>query len=421
MLKITFLSEDHSKEITINDKNLFNSLSAKSEKDIVNIIKLSAYINDNIHSIYRDEGIIGTVKDSLKDGNTDIINKIESLNENILSLTSGNSSLLGKFNENIIEKYLKNHFPQYEIMNTSVSGEKCGDIVIETHTNMGKISVESKNYGTERTIPSAEIDKFKRDLMNSGIKLGIFISTNSRITGKNTIDYELFDNKIIVYLGPAGHDCFLLNLAIHYLITLNELDAFHTRNINIDINKDIKDKLKEISRTFEVNLVRLNNCSNTINETEKKLISLMSNLRKDIQIIISDFNIHLNKIQNDIIEMKEGTNKEYSSYNCILDVIRNGRCDKNVNKQMNLERFVTLLNDKEYKMNLDDNHIYFYKNDKYIGKVNFKGKTKIDVYFKEYNDTVEPYNHKIITMKNDNYIIELKDNSETWDFIHNKI
>ena len=179
--------------------------------------------------------------------------------------------------------------------------------------------------------------------------------------------------------------------------------------------------MKEISRTFEVNLVRLNNCSNTINETEKKLISLMSNLRKDIQIIISDFNIHLNKIQNDIIEMKEGTNKEYSSYNCILDVIRNGRCDKNVNKQMNLERFVTLLNDKEYKMNLDDNHIYFYKNDKYIGKVNFKGKTKIDVYFKEYNDTVEPYNHKIITMKNDNYIIELKDNSETWDFIHKKI
>lgn len=421
MLKLTFLSEDHSKEIIIDDQDTFNSLSAKSEKDIVNIIKLSAYINDNIHSIYRDEGIIGTVKESLKDGNTDVINKIESLNENILSLTSGNSSLLGKFNENIIEKYLKNHFPQYEIMNTSVSGEKCGDIVIETHTNMGKISVESKNYGPERTIPSAEIDKFKRDLMNSGIKLGIFISTNSRITGKNTIDYELFDNKIIVYLGPAGHDCFLLNLAIHYLITLNELDAFHTRNINIDINKDIKDKLKEISRTFEVNLVRLNNCSNTINETEKKLISLMSNLRKDIQIIISDFNIHLNKIQNDIIEMKEGTNKEYSSYNCILDVIRNGRCDKNVNKQMNLERFVTLLNDKEYKMNLDDNHIYFYKNDKYIGKVNFKGKTKIDVYFKEYNDTVEPYNHKIITMKNDNYIIELKDNSETWDFIHKKI
>ena len=421
MLKLTFLSEDHSKEITINDKNLFNSLSTKSEKDIVNIIKLSSYINDNIHSIYRDEGIIETVKDSLKDGNTDVINKIESLNENILSLTSGNSSLLGKFNENIIEKYLKNHFPQYEIMNTSVSGEKCGDIVIETHTNMGKISIESKNYGPERSIPSAEIDKFKRDLMNSDIKLGIFISTNSRITGKNTIDYELFDNKIIVYLGPAGHDCFLLNLAIHYLITLNELEAFHIRNIDIDVNKDIKDKLKEISRTFEVNLVRLNNCSNTINETEKKLISLMSNLRKDIQIIISDFNIHLNKIQNDIIELKEGTNKEYSSYNCILDVIRNGRCDKNVNKQLNLERFVTLLNNKEYKMNLDDNHIYFYKNDKYIGKVNFKGKTKIDVYFKEYNDTVEPYNHKIITMKNDNYIIELKDNSETWDFIHNKI
>lgn len=413
--------DSDSKEITIDDQNIYNSLSTKSEKDIVKILKLSSYLFDNVKSLSENESILNAIKDVSRDGNKDVINRIESLNENLLSLTSGNSSNLGKFSENIIEKYLKNHFPHHEIINTAVSGEKCGDIVIDTHTNMGKISVESKNYGPERSIPSSEIDKFKRDLMNSGIKFGIFISTNSRITGKNIIDYELFDDKIIVYLGPAGHNCGLLNMAIHYLITLNELEAIHNKRITIEDNKEFRDKLKELSKTFEVNLVRLNNCSNNINETEKKLNSLMGNLRKDIHIIISDFNVHLDKLQNEIIEMKEGSDREYTSYENIIDVVRNGRTDKNISRKMCLERLTTQLKENDYDFKIDDNHISFYKNDKYIGKINYKGKSKIDIYFKEYNDTVEPYNHKIITMKNNHYIIELTDNMEIWDYLTKKI
>ena len=410
-----------SKEITIDDQNIYNSLSTKSEKDIVKILKLSSYLFDNISSLSENESILSAIKDVSREGNNDVINKIDSLNENLLSLTSGNSSLLGKFNENIIEKYLKNHFPHYEVINTSVSGEKCGDIVINTHTNMGKISIESKNYGPERSIPSGEIDKFKRDLMNSGIKYGIFISTNSRITGKSQIDFEQFDDKTIIYLGPAGHDCCFLNIAIHYLITLNEIGAFHNRSITIEDNKEVRDKLKELSKAFEINLTRLNNCSNNIIETEKKLSSLMCNLRRDIQIIISDFNVHLERLQNEIIELKDGSSNDYSTYEQILDVIRNGRPDKNMNKQSCLERLVTLLKDKDYQMKLDNNHIYFYKDDIYMGKINYKGKSKIDVYFKEHDSNCKPYNHKIVTMKNDNYIIELKDNVNVWDFINDKI
>lgn len=421
MLKLTYSSKDHSKEITIDDQNIYNSLSTKSEKDIVKILKLSSYLFDNISSLSENESILSAIKDVSREGNIEVINKIESLNENLLSLTSGNSSLLGKFNENIIEKYLKNHFPHYEIINTSVSGEKCGDIIINTHTNIGKISIESKNYGPDRSIPSGEIDKFKRDLMNSGIKFGIFISTNSRITGKDTIDYEYFDDKFIIYLGPAGHDCCFMNIAIHYLKTLNELDMVYNRTLTIDSNKDFRDKLNELAKSFEINLIRLNNCSNNINETEKKFVSLMSNLRKDIQIIISDINVHLDKLQSDILELKEGTERNYSPFETILDIIRNGRPDKNINKQVNLERIVTLLKDNHYLMKIDDNYIYFYKDEKYYGKINYKGKSKIEVYFKEYSEVSKPYNHKIVVFKNDNYIIELKDNIAIWDYIEGKI
>lgn len=421
MLKLSFISDDISNEIIINDQKIIKSLSIKSEEEIVEILNLSVYFSDNIHSFNKDERVSKTVKEALKEGNTEILQHMNNLQESLLSLTSGNSSLLGKFNENIIEKYLINHFPHYEIVNTSVSGGKCGDIVINTHTNMGKISIESKNYGVERNIPSSEIDKFKRDLMNSGIKYGIFISTNSRITGKNTIDYELFEEKIIVYLGPAGHDCSLLNLAIHYLITINELEIIHTKRLSIEDNKEFRDKLKELSKTFEINLLRLNNCSNNINETERKLAVLMGNLRKDIHTIISDFNIWLDRLQNEISEMKEGSDREYTIYENIIEVIRNGRPDKNMNKQMCLEKLVSLLKEKDYDMKLEENYIFFYKKEIYIGKINYRGKSKIDVYFKEYSDISKPYNRKIVTMKSDNYIIELKDDINIWDFINDKI
>lgn len=420
-LVLSFSEDDCSevRKITITDENIIKSLITKSEKDIVNILNFSTHL-DSIPSLHREDMLRG-VKEYVRDGNTEMKAGLEMLCENILALTSGNSAQLGKFNEHIIEKYLGNHFPHYDIVNTSVSGDKCGDIVINTHTNMGRISIESKNYGPDRSIPSSEIDKFKRDLMNSGIKFGIFVSTNSRISGKNTIDYEVFEDKIIVYLGPAGHDCSLMNLAIHYLVTINELDAVHTRRLTTEDNKGFRDKMVEISKVFETNLIRLNTCSNNINETEKKLNSLMCNLRKDIQIIISDFNVHLEKLQNDVIEMKEGSNREYSTYDELIDIIRNGRPDKNANKQMALERFVTLLNNKDYQMKLDENHIYFYRDEIYVGKIHYKGKSRIDIFFKEYSDFSKPYNRKIVTMKNDNYIIELKDNSETWDFINEKI
>ena len=104
MFKLSLVSEDKSREIIIDDQNIFNSFFTKSEKEIVNILKLSSYLFENIESLSGNESILSAIKDVSRDGNIEVINKIESVNENLLSLTSGNSSLLGKFNEHIIEK-----------------------------------------------------------------------------------------------------------------------------------------------------------------------------------------------------------------------------------------------------------------------------------------------------------------------------
>ena len=74
----------------------------------------------------------------------DIIESVDNVGSQLLSLTSGNSALLGKFEENILEKYLKIYFPYYEIENTATSGMKCGDIIVNTMSDMGKISINVK-------------------------------------------------------------------------------------------------------------------------------------------------------------------------------------------------------------------------------------------------------------------------------------
>tara|TARA_Y100000389_G_scaffold203015_1_gene250115 strand:+ start:7053 stop:8312 length:1260 start_codon:yes stop_codon:yes gene_type:complete len=412
---------DFGNQYEIDDKILERTFLNRTTDEITNVLRLSSYILDKIPSIVKNEGILYDIEGIVDKKNESVFQKIESVNENLLCLTSGNSSLLGKFNENIIEKYLKIHFPHYEIINTATSGEKCGDIVVNTRTNMGRISIESKNYDVGKPIPSGEIDKFKRDLMNSGIKYGILISTNSRITGKNTIDYEIYKDKIILYVGPAGHDNFLLNLGIHYLKTLNELDAIHTRRINIRDNKCIRDKLDEISRTFEIGLSKLNHGVNQINETEKKMASTFSLLRSSLQEIISDFNINLEKMNTEISDLKEGSCREYSQYAEIVDAIRNGRPDKNANKTKLLERLFNELHQKSYQFKIEESDIGFYKEDIYSGKVNYKGRSRIDIFFKETEEYTRPYPKKIVSMKNDNYIIELKENAETWAFILEKI
>ena len=126
-------------------------------------------------------------------------------------------------------------------------------------------------------------------------------------------------------------------------------------------------------------------------------------------------------MNTEISDLKEGSCREYSQYEEIIDTIRNGRPDKNANKTKLLERLINELYQYSYQFKIEESDIGFYKEDIYSGKVNYKGRSRIDIFFKETEEYTRPYPKKIVSMKNDNYIIELKENTETWDFINDKI
>ena len=58
---------------------------------------------------------------------------------------------------------------------------------------------EYKNY--ESVIPKQEIDKLLRDLKAQNIHYGIFVSYKSHRQGKQCIDADAIDGKLIVYIA----------------------------------------------------------------------------------------------------------------------------------------------------------------------------------------------------------------------------
>lgn len=80
--------------------------------------------------------------------------------------------------ENDIFLYLTENLPTHEIIKTSTI-KYSGDILIKSSID---ILIETKNY--TNSVPSAEVDKFIRDIKTNTCAAGIFISMNSAITGK---------------------------------------------------------------------------------------------------------------------------------------------------------------------------------------------------------------------------------------------
>lgn len=96
----------------------------------------------------------------------------------------------GKSGEVIVENILLNAFP-HAIITDVGKKSKSGDILIEI--DGFKILIEVKFY--KRSVPTKEIDKFKRDLECKDYDAGIFISLFSGVCNYKEIICESYKNK----------------------------------------------------------------------------------------------------------------------------------------------------------------------------------------------------------------------------------
>ena len=297
------------------------------------------------------EQIGGRIKDNI----TEIKDSVD-----YLTKVKYNSSLKGKMGELSLEDIIINSFPDDTLKNMSKStAESDYHFYFDEH----KVMLEIKTYSSN--VPTAEIEKFKRDMRRNGCKNGIFVSTTSGITGHKRFEIEDLDQRII-YIPNAGLDGGSLIWGILMLKNLINYN-FKTQLIN-------KDVFKEIFDTFNCEYSNICKLKYEIIKSKSAVEQIFDNLylkTADIEIkikaIIQDADSKLNlELSSDY---QRGSKEKIISY---LEQ------NKSKNKK-NCLILVDMLENKnlKYVTNQDFSKWQVLKNQDIIGTVKLK-KTKID-------------------------------------------
>jgi len=148
-----------------------------------------------------------------------------------------NSSRKGRATENITLDALRWQYKDTEFLDVAKEGYG-GDC--RGKFQFGDVLYECKDY--ESLVGHSEIIKFYRDMEHTGVKYGIFVSNNSRITGKRQVEWELCDEKIVVFvseMGPSGVGAliateFLIALSQH-VVTKGNQHFVIANDVNLDL------------------------------------------------------------------------------------------------------------------------------------------------------------------------------------------
>ena len=412
------ISLDINNPIILKELEELGENEDKKEEYLKTILDIGSSILNSSTEIVNDCRLMGPFKDLLKKCE-DKIN--ENIDDKLGSLVGKNSSMLGKFAENIYEKILKRGFPECTIINTATSGEKCGDIVIDTNSSLGKISIESKNYGT--VVPKEQIDKFKRDLKNSGIPYGIMISVDSQITGKKDFEIEEFEDKYIIYIQNAGYDPIHLNLAIRYIKMFHELGVSKTNPMEIpQTNKEYLDKIDRIAETLKKNVKLERSLVTDVDEAQTKVDNIMLKIKSSLYKMIAEKEALLDRLNEELDELKIEYSQDlnYSSFDDINYYVNEECLNKTRPKRILLMEAFTKIHNNDFNFVLDKGIVSFYKEKRYCGKIDCN-KGKQEIMIKEYGEEIKPYKKNMVIYKNDHYIFEIKDMKEVWLFLEEKL
>ena len=366
-------------------------LNTLDDKEKTNILKTAISIglkSINMAQLHRDGlSYINPIKDLIKEENNINSENIKSILD-ILQDTLRVSSKKGRFGELMAIKLLVKRYPSWKIEDTAKINHS-GDCSVFT-TEYGKILYELKTYTSN--ISNDEIIKFKRDILETNSDYGVFISQTSGIVGKSYIDYELYENKILVYICNTGLNGIGIEIGTELLISLIKSKIsdkrFFIRDLELENQiRNINDKLFDLKECI-TNFSRL---KSIINDTKSNILNQFDILYK----ICYESEIKGNYIFNEIIENINIINNKNED---IIDI--------------NLDNYISTLESKYhlllYKLNdlCKDNDVLIKKNDnlvlvkngEVIGKILLK--TKIELYFTIQNIECVSLNLKYEKYKN---------------------
>ena len=223
------------------------------------------------------------------------------IGENIISLRntidnliyqSANSSIKGKIAEKQISNIIIDNFPDDTV---DITAQKDYESDIQLKTNDGiTLYIEVKMY--KAPVTTSQIDKFKRDIIRSGIKVGILISTTSGITGKKRLEFDLIDDdKYIIYVPNTGFDVIPI---IWSVLFAKQLHKISNKKKEIDVGI-----LMDCYRQFESLYTNFSNMKYNLIKVRKNIITQLDELHIDvlkidnmIEKIMHECNLQINKV-----------------------------------------------------------------------------------------------------------------------------
>ena len=392
------------------DKELFPKLF-EIEDDLESKIMFLLNIGyQNVFSSKSEINLIDNVNNICRRYKDDILNGIDLKNENInlrlddiksnvkseellntldkLFGIRNTSSKKGEISEDLVFNFINENYRNYTLNETRKIAHS-GDAELISPTGL-KCLLEIKNYTS--SVNKDEVDKLKYDLKFKNIKFGLFVSLQTNICFKNSIDYETFE-----YNNETYHIIFISKL----MNDINKLDCGilmleNIFKINFKDNYDLK--IKQIKELVYNNI---NEIEGIIKETEKLRIEY-NNME---MVIKSNFDLFYNKFRDYESEMKLKISK---IWNNLFNDLGNIECNFIDNKTsiMNeitkkdkcyniLGKLFDILNKNNINVNKNNNEIKLIKKRDVIGNIK-KTKDKINIQFENNISLVLKSNDKKI-------------------------
>jgi len=339
----------------INDSNtellnyLVNIPETEKNTFINQILKLGFdEFNKKIPSI--QESIINVFDDKF-DNLKLLINeiKLEQQNKTLQLNTNNTKGVLG---EQLIYDFFKQK--NYSIEDTSGIAHS-GDMCLYLEEINQNVLIEIKNY--KNTVDQKQIDKFYYDLNYTGIKLGIFISLQSKIVNiKYPIEWKINEsNEILIFISECKEE--YLYLAIYSLILLFKKSNYKS-NLQLIEHTEIYNDIKYLS-----------NQKDSINQIKQEILSIHDSYTKSILTLYNNlctfdnnFNYILNKIYNRL-------DKELNSSNNNQLYLQSNNLNFPPNIKETLDIIISDLSESYHLELIDQKKIIITKNDKNIGEI----------------------------------------------------
>lgn len=277
---------------------------------------------------------------------------------------SGNSSKSGKLCEIIMGELFKKSFPGIEYEDTA-GIDRNGDAIINYKGN--KIMIDYKNY--TQVIPTTEVEKLIRDLKFRDIPMGIIYSTQTKVSKKDIIDFEVTEGKLLVFMCGEGLSQNGLIMAIKFIVHLYESNVVSISDRICElVNKTTGTKLRSMYKKILDIKDRMVRHGERITEANEKINKMMNGLKEDVIHMTSGILELVGKIEELVEDSHRETDVVETPRAELIDIIKRA-----TDKKKDITQSIEFLN-VAFELGIqcgstDNKTIILFKDGKDIGKL----------------------------------------------------